>query len=78
MPSPLEMSWTGKALILGFKHLELQTDQWRIQDDKPTSFGLQQLLSLTVLPSVTAIAPQHLHKLGAFFPLHSTEGLRTT
>lgn len=59
MPPPLEMSWTDKALVLGFKHLELQTDQCRIRDYKPISFGMQQLVSLAVLPSVTAIAPQH-------------------
>lgn len=66
------MDWES----LGFKHLELLTDQWMIWDYKPISFGVQQLVSLTVLPSVTAIALQHLHKLGEFFP-HSTEKFGT-
>lgn len=61
------MSAIKKALVLGFKHSELQTDQWKIWDYKPISLGMQQLVSLTVLPSLTAIAPQHLHKLGEIF-----------
>lgn len=29
VPSPVEMSQMGKALVHGFKYLELQTDHWR-------------------------------------------------
>ena len=50
--SPLEMSGTGKAPVLGFKYLELQTGHWRARDCKPMSFGVQQLLSLTPPPPV--------------------------
>lgn len=70
------MSWTGKALVLGFKYLELQTDHWRAQDCKPISFGVQQLLSLTPPPHITAIAPQHLHEQGDFFPLPQHRGVK--
>lgn len=81
VPSPVEMSQMGKALVHGFKYLELQTDHWRAQDCKPVSFGVviwgaaASLLDSTT-QCVTAIAPQNLHELGDFFPLQQHRGVK--